>query len=103
MAERISVRTERDALSQATTPPSVRLITRATQTRPIRRSRSDIALPSPFNVLNKMTRRDKAAYRVLPGILPVPNGKICQENRESGPAHSCVLIIFTEKRLSRGK
>src|ERR1700730_16534986 len=40
-AARISVRTEREALEYAVMPPSARLITSTTQTKPIRRNRSD--------------------------------------------------------------
>src|SRR6516165_5993680 len=76
-AERISVRTERDALTHAVTPPRTRLRTSAPQTKPIRRNRSDIGLPvRSFDVpAGKMPRQDFAGYRVREEFFPRETGK----------------------------
>src|SRR6516165_10281166 len=80
-AERISVRTERDALTHAVTPPRTRLRTSAPQTRPIRRNRSDIGLPvCSFDVpARKMPRQDFAGYRVREEFSRDETGKFAMQ------------------------
>src|SRR6516165_7611063 len=88
-AERISVRTEREALTHAVAPPNTRLTTTAQPTRPIRRNRSDIGALRSIDRVDPATmpRPNRAAYRpeeVFPSTAGRFLGKI-------GKTPGCVL------------
>src|SRR5206468_12034774 len=94
-AERISVRTERWALRHAITPPRTRLRRRTTQTRPIRRNRSDIARQR----LSEASPRTNqvvwfAQFTVTPELVPgVHMDDGAGHNEAGGAAHKARLIL----------
>src|SRR5207248_1286084 len=88
-AARISVRTEREALEKAITPSRARLISNTTQTKPIKRNRSDIELPHVCFCPRFQDAIPRDCCIPLPvGSFAFCIGKNSQANQEGVKAHS---------------
>src|SRR6202022_643793 len=94
-AASISTRTERDALTQAAKPPKARLIGSTTQTRAIRRNRSDIVSLPPLTLADRRechggTGADTGFQPFCPreGSISEELRKSSTPNRESASARS---------------